>query len=246
MKFILLSVLISTITICNGRVLPDSITGCKRSDPNLNQCSTVLLNKLRPEIEKGIPSIKLPPIDPFKLNVVNIDKALEGIKITGKFTDIVAAGGSKFIVEEVNLNPKTLDGKVKIKIPELKLSGGYDLNGKLLQIPLNIKGKMTGNFNGIDAVVDLKSNEIDDKGVKRLKLTQITSKIKVGGGKLNLVESNAKNQQAADIAMNFFNENSAEVLQSVAPIIDETASQIIKSILSEMLEVIPSEELFPN
>lgn len=50
----------------------------------------------------------------------------------------------------------------------------------------------------------------------------------------------------ADIAMNFFNENSAEVLQSISPIIDDTASQIIKSILSEMLEVIPSEELFPN
>lgn len=81
--------------------IADSIPGCKRTDPNINQCSTVLLNKLRPELEKGIPSIKLPAIDPFKLNVVNIDKALEGIKITGKFTDVVATGGSKFIIEDV-------------------------------------------------------------------------------------------------------------------------------------------------
>lgn len=79
----------------------EGLKACPRNSADYASCLKQAIEKGRPFIEKGIPKMHLPPGDPMIIPKLVIDRALDAVQIKATLTDIVAIGGSKFIIKDI-------------------------------------------------------------------------------------------------------------------------------------------------
>lgn len=239
-------VAIALLGVCYGRRLPEGLKACPRNSQDFASCLKQALEKARPHIEKGVPKMHLPPGDPMVIPKLVIDRSLDAVSIKATLTDIVAIGGSKFIIKDIKVDLPKMEGEITVSVPKVQASNTYDIKGNVLAMQLNGSGKMTGEFSNTKATIYCKFAKVERKGKSYFEIEDIKSKIRMDDARIKLVEANPNNQPAADAAVQFFHQNPRQLLELVAPIIDETASEVIKSIINQVLEVVPADELLPE
>nr|CAD7417892.1 unnamed protein product [Timema poppensis] len=94
----------------------------------------------------GIPKMQVPPAEPFVLPALQIDRDLDSLKIKAHLENIQAFGGSAFVVDKLSVDPHKLTLAMTVTVPSLYVVTDYDVNGRLLLVPLRGKGVFKGNF----------------------------------------------------------------------------------------------------
>jgi len=124
------------------------VTACPRTNnlSEYNKCVLKQLQALTPYLTKGIPSLKLPALDPLFLPSLTVDRNLESLKIRANMSQIRVYGGTNYIVQDLKANPNDLTVFIKARLPHMYVSGDYDVQGRLLLLPLNGVGNFKGNF----------------------------------------------------------------------------------------------------
>lgn len=124
------------------------VTSCPRKDnlAEYNKCILQQLQALTPFLVKGVPSLKLPALDPLFLPSLTIDRNLESLKIKANMTQIRVYGGTNYIVQDLKANPNDLTVSIKVRMPHIYVNGEYDIQGRLLLLPLSGLGNFKGNF----------------------------------------------------------------------------------------------------
>lgn len=124
------------------------VTPCPRTDDlkQYNKCILKTLEALTPHLAKGVPSMKLPALDPLLLPSLTVDRNLEALKIKANMSNIQVFGGSNYLIDAINANPNDLTVSLKLQIPFLHVKGDYDVQGRLLLLPLSGVGSFKGNF----------------------------------------------------------------------------------------------------
>lgn len=105
-----------------------------------------MLEALTPHLAKGIPSMKLPALDPLFLPSLSVDRNLESLKIKANMSNIQVFGGSNFKIEDMDTDPNALTLSMRLRIPHIHVKGNYDVQGRLLLLPLAGVGSFKGNF----------------------------------------------------------------------------------------------------
>ncbi|XP_011879811.1 PREDICTED: circadian clock-controlled protein-like [Vollenhovia emeryi] len=227
--------------------LPPGVTSCPRTS-NLSEYDKCVLKQLQamtPYFAKGVPSLKLPALDPLFLPSLTIDRNLESLKIRANMSQIRVYGGTNFIVQDLKANPNDLTISIKVRLPHMYVNGDYDVQGRLLLLPLSGIGNFKGNFTDTDAQVNAQAKEITDKkGVQRLQINKLVTKIRVGSGKI-VLKSPPAHTLTADAAATFFNSNPRLVLDIASPIIEDTAATVSKALAARALSVLTKQELVP-
>ncbi|KAL2747542.1 Circadian clock-controlled protein [Vespula maculifrons] len=223
------------------------VTACPRTSdlPTYDKCVLKQLETITPFLAKGIPSLKLPPLDPLLLPSLTVDRNLEALKIKANMSQIRVYGATNFLVEELNANPHDLTVSIKVQLPHVHVKGDYDVHGRLLLLPLNGAGSFKGNFTNTEAKVNAQGKEITDKdGIQRLEIDKLDTKIRVGSGNIKL-KAPPSHTVAADAAATFFNSNPRLVLDIASPIIEDTAATISRALAARALGVLTKAELVP-
>jgi hypothetical protein len=124
------------------------VSVCQRSNvpSQYNKCVLKQLEALTPFLAKGIPEMKLPALDPLHLPALAVDRNLEALKIKANMSNIQVFGGSNYLVDDLNADPKELTVYIKVQIPYVHVKGNYDVQGRLLLLPLSGVGSFKGNF----------------------------------------------------------------------------------------------------
>lgn len=227
--------------------LPPGVTSCPRTNnpSEYNKCVLTQLQALTPYLAKGVPSLKLPALDPLFLPSLTIDRNLESLKIKANMSQIRVYGGTNYIVQDLKANPNDLTISIKARMPHMYVVGDYDVQGRLLLLPLNGAGNFKGNFTDTEAQVNAQAKEtIDKNGVQRLEIDKLVAKIRVGNGKITL-KSPPTHTLTADAAATFFNSNPRLVLDIASPIIEDTAATVSKALATRALSVLTKQELVP-
>ncbi|KAL2729613.1 Circadian clock-controlled protein [Vespula squamosa] len=227
--------------------LAPGVTACPRTSdlPTYDKCVLKQLETITPYLAKGIPSLKLPPLDPLLLPSLTVDRNLEALKIKANMSQIRVYGATNFLVEELNANPHDLTVSIKVQLPHVHVKGDYDVHGRLLLLPLNGAGSFKGNFTNTEAKVNAQGKEITDKdGIQRLEIDKLDTKIRVGSGNIKL-KAPPSHTVAADAAATFFNSNPRLVLDIASPIIEDTAATISRALAARALGVLTKAELVP-
>ncbi|XP_001607808.1 circadian clock-controlled protein-like [Nasonia vitripennis] len=227
--------------------LPPGVTVCPRSDkPNeYNKCVLKQLEILTPHLAKGIPAMKLPALDPLLLPSLTVDRNLEALKIKANMSSIQVFGGSSYIIDELKADPNELTAFLKVQIPHLHVKGNYDVQGRLLLLPLSGVGSFKGNFTNTEVRVSARGKEVTDKnGVGRIEIDKLQTKIRVGDGNIKL-KAPPSHTVTADAAANFFNSNPRLVLDIASPIIEDTAATVSRALVARALSAFTKEELVP-
>ncbi|KAF4528887.1 hypothetical protein B566_EDAN017380 [Ephemera danica] len=84
--------------------IPSYVKLCKRTDPQLSACIVDSVNRLKPQLLKGIPEFRIPPYDPLKIPQVEL--------------------------AEVDLD--NLRVEIDLDLPKLRLLAEYKINGRIL------------------------------------------------------------------------------------------------------------------
>lgn len=124
------------------------VTACP-STGNLNaygKCVLEQLEAIRPYLPRGIASLKLPALDPLLLPSLTVDRSLEALKIRANMTQVRVYGASNFLVDDLKADPKALSVDLRVTLPYIHVKGDYDVQGRLLLLPLNGVGNFKGNF----------------------------------------------------------------------------------------------------
>lgn len=124
------------------------VTSCPRTDnlPEYNKCILKQLQALTPLLVKGVPSLKLPALDPLFLPSLTVDRNLDSLKIKANMSQIHVYGGTNYVVRDLKANPNDLTVSIKVLMPHIHVNGEYDVQGRLLLLPLSGLGNFKGNF----------------------------------------------------------------------------------------------------
>lgn len=109
-------------------------------------CVLQQLNAITPYLANGIPSLKLPALDPLFLPSLTVDRNLETLKIKANMSQIRVYGATNFAIDDLKANPNDLSVNIKVRLPHVHMNGNYDVQGRLLLLPLNGAGNFKGNF----------------------------------------------------------------------------------------------------
>ncbi|XP_012263652.2 circadian clock-controlled protein daywake-like [Athalia rosae] len=241
-SLVFLSVLATALASLPPGVMPCSTDGDLET---YNNCVLQQVAVLRPYLPKGIASLKLPALDPLLLPSLTIDRNLDALKIKANMTQVHVYGVSNFLIDELKAHPKDLSVEMTLSLPELQVNGDYDIQGRILLLPLSGVGNFKGNFSGTKAHVMARGKETADKnGIQRVEIDDIELKIRVGDGTLTL-KAPPRHTLAADAAAAFFNSNPRLVLDIASPIIEDTAVTISKALAARALGVLTKQEILP-
>ncbi|XP_076683084.1 circadian clock-controlled protein daywake [Andrena cerasifolii] len=239
--------LIATWTGAAVGELPPGVQPCPPTNDlqQYNRCVMKQLKAITPYLAKGIPSLKLPALDPLFLPSLTVDRNLEALKIKANMSQIRVHGATNFLIDDLKANPNDLSVAIKVQLPHVHVKGDYDVQGRLLLLPLNGAGSFKGNFTNTEAQVNAQGKEVTDKnGVQRIEIDKLVTKIRVGDGNIKL-KSPPSHTLAADAAATFFNSNPRLVLDIASPIIEDTAATVSRALAARALGVLTKQELLP-
>lgn len=124
------------------------VTGCPRTDDlaEFNDCVLKQLQALTPYLSKGVPSLKLPALDPLFLPSLTVDRNLDSLKVKANLTKIRVYGATNYVMRELKANPNDLTVSFRAQLPHVHVNGDYNVQGRLLLVPLTGLGNFKGNF----------------------------------------------------------------------------------------------------
>ncbi|KAG8036445.1 hypothetical protein G9C98_003767 [Cotesia typhae] len=128
--------------------LPPGVIPCSPSEsPDAyDSCVLQQLMILTPQLVKGIPSLKLPPLDPLSLPSLIVDRNLDAIRVKANLSSVRVYGASNYEIDELRAKPNDLSVFLRLRIPYIHVKGNYEVKGNLLLISLNGNGAFKGNF----------------------------------------------------------------------------------------------------
>uniref|UniRef100_A0A2S2Q1H3 Circadian clock-controlled protein n=1 Tax=Sipha flava TaxID=143950 RepID=A0A2S2Q1H3_9HEMI len=232
-----------------AKKLPNFVHVCKRSDPQLDKCLIQTIESVRPELPNGIPKLQIPALEPMTIPMLVVNRNEDSLKVKATIKDIQAWGGSKFVVSNLKINLEKLSGEGTILLPNLLVNCTYDVDGRLMVIPLQGQGIFIGNITNTKA--DVKANvEVlkDKKNREYFQIKDIRIKLKVGDatGKMISQNINKNNDALTETASTFYHQNRRVVLDIITPIAEEIAVEFALQIGNNILKTILYDEILPK
>ncbi|XP_063224814.1 circadian clock-controlled protein daywake-like [Bacillus rossius redtenbacheri] len=226
--------------------VPNYVQVCKRNDPLYTECVLQSIENIRPRLAKGIPKMRVPPLEPFVLPMLDVERDTNNLKIRAHLENITASGGSGFIVDKLRLDPYKLSLSMVVRVPRVSAQADYDVTGRLLVVPLRGQGLFLGKFTDTRVEVEASAKEHEVDGKKRLQVDQLRSKVTVGGVDFKFLNKNPADAVITNTATAFIQENRRRVLEVAMPVIEETVDEVGTALANSIFQALPLEELLPE
>ncbi|XP_072397841.1 protein takeout-like isoform X1 [Diabrotica undecimpunctata] len=221
--------------------IPSYIQPCSVSDPDFEKCCLEHGKEALPHILKGDRKFGIPNMVPLLIPQINVN-AGEGLRIFLK--DVQTHGLNTTELIKVKIDTKAKKLSIKIKIPELKLLGKYDIDGKVMV--LKIQGNGDFNIVAYDGEYEYNANYLlhNVGGEDYFDLAdKDTLDFVVRDLKVHLDNLFNGDKELGDQMNKFLNENWETVIKEFGPAISETVRSIGRSIASAIFGKIPYHQL---
>ncbi|KAJ9599799.1 hypothetical protein L9F63_026353, partial [Diploptera punctata] len=162
--------------------LPNYIDPCVRNSPEFEEC---LLNRtmmVMPHIGEGVPELNVPRVEPLIVHMLHLEQGSSGVKLKMSLRDLNIRGLSMYLFRKFKLDLSSMPhATALIWLPRIMLDADYEVDGKLLLVPLKGKGHMYANASSltVDLSVGLQRRQVDGKTYLHPLSTNI--KLKFGG-----------------------------------------------------------------
>jgi hypothetical protein len=217
----------------SSRKIPSYVKLCNKSEPDFDACLINSVETLRPRMNKGIPKLNVPPIEPFRLPELEINRNLQAIQMRAILQNVAAYGASGFIINRLKADPEKLTLELSITLPHILLA------------PIKSKGIFRGNFTDVQGKAKVDGKVTIKDGVEYLQVNNIKVQIQFGGSSIKISDKDDKRGLLNESVLQFYNQNKKEILNIILPIAQETAEEIITQIGNSILNSVPFSELLP-
>ncbi|KAH8235874.1 hypothetical protein KR032_009803, partial [Drosophila birchii] len=204
----------------------------------------------------GLPNLKMSSLEPLELGTVRVESGGHSESVQFK---LVMSQAKLYNLANTGV-VKSLKGFVKdpsfskplklvmvIDVPELELQAKYDVNGKLLILPIiskgdiNIKLKQV-NFKSRITAVPVKRSD----GHTYLSITDYKVLTKVKNGHFDMSNLFNDNVELRESTLKVLNQEWDTLAIDVQPKINEASAAVFKPLLQHLLNDIPYDSFFEN
>ncbi|KRT83899.1 hemolymph juvenile hormone-binding protein [Oryctes borbonicus] len=238
-------IIVGTAVFVVEGVIPDYIHVCSATDADISKCILNSIALLRPQLEKGIKELDVPPLEPLPLDEITLKRGPTSTSITANITDIKVWGASKFEIQELRANVRKNKFNFRVRLPYLYFQGKYDLDMQILLIKLRGKGPITGNFSNYECEAVMKGTKIQRDGEEYLRFDKMKVKIFVGEAKLNLENLFGGDPILGRVSNDILSQNSELFLNEIRPNLEASLAEKFTDIANKITLRFTYNELFP-
>ncbi|XP_050456597.1 protein takeout-like [Cataglyphis hispanica] len=244
--FAFLLIIVGFITV-RARNIPPFLKICHRNDPNLNECVKQSVNSLRPYLKTGIPALQIPPCEPLRVPQIEISQAVGPISITSTYTDIEVQGGTNFTLKSVKIDIDKDRVRLKLYLPRLEMIARYNMNGRIMLLPITGNGLARGNFTDIEVIATVQGERYQSQKTGEIHYRVVDFYVDFDVGNANIYLDNLFNGDGTlSNAMNLFlNDNWKVVAAEIKPALENTVSDIFKTFSNKIYSKFPLDTLLP-
>lgn len=245
---LVLSLLAADHAVSSGKI-PSYVSPCKRDSDDLNQCIVNAWEALRPKMGEGIPKLKIPPLEPFSIPEMSIDRRTDSLDVKATMTQLAIMGVNSVMFSKLNVDLTDLSGSVSLAFADLNVTTLYVMDAMLMKIvPMKGQGKFNGTLNDIKVNVTGRAelSPKNERGNSYLKLVEIKFKGFISNARGRLVDTtnNPENKIFAETANMFYDNNRRGVLDILTPFIEEFCESLVLELANQILSTVPFEEMF--
>lgn len=206
-----------------------------------------IITKVISRVGPGNVGLNLPPIDPLKINAINIAQgASSPVSIQLDLMNQDIYGLKDIKVTKVRGFEKNPEGvfEVGADLAQIKLIGDYKIDGRVLVLPIQGHGKSNLTLNDLTINIRFRMKPTQKKNglyvkTDKFKFTMETKKMYIN------LENLFNGDKALSDNMNLFlNENWQDILQELKPSIQDAFSQIIGSLVNSVFAKVAYSDIF--
>ncbi|XP_049286339.1 uncharacterized protein LOC125765363 [Anopheles funestus] len=243
MKLQIVLLLTAALIGCGSTAkFPASFSRCKQEDGN---CLLEAITATFRNFHKGVPEIGLVPLDPLRIDKMDIVQGDGPINIVLNFKKVDLTGFQHAQIKKANgftSNPTKMD--LNLVVPVASLVGGYRINGKVLILP--IQGEGSSNMTMADCDISLKwtGKLVDRNGKQFYQVDKF--KVHFDTSRFYMDFSNLFNgDKALGDNMNvFLNDNWQDILKELKPAISAAFTKIFEAVVTNVFNKVPYNELY--
>ncbi|XP_058060767.1 protein takeout-like [Anopheles bellator] len=242
MKAQIAALLIVAVTVGHAAKFPDSFSRCGQED---GKCLLAAITATFRSFYKGVPEIGLVPLDPLRIDKMDIVQGDGPINIELNFRKVDLVGFREAQIKKASgftANPTKME--LNLLVPVASLIGGYKINGKVLILP--IQGQGSSNMTMVNCDITLKwvGKLVDKNGKQFFQVDK--SKANFDTSRFYMDFTNLFNgDKALGDNMNvFLNENWQDILKELKPAIAAAFTKIFEAVVSNVFNKVPYSELY--
>ncbi|XP_041784693.1 uncharacterized protein LOC121600295 [Anopheles merus] len=221
---------------------PNAFSRCKQEDGN---CLLEAVTATFRNFHKGVPEIGLVPLDPLRIDKMDIVQGDGPINIVLNFKKVDLSGFREAQIKKINgftSNPTKME--MNLLVPVASLVGGYRINGKVLILP--IQGEGNSNMTMVNCDISLKwtGKLVEKSGQQFYQVDKF--KVHFDTSRFYMDFSNLFNgDKALGDNMNvFLNDNWQDILKELKPAISAAFTKIFQAVVSNVFNKVPYNELY--
>ncbi|XP_018570119.1 protein takeout-like [Anoplophora glabripennis] len=216
------------------------IKPCSKSAPDFDECCVAHGKDALPHMLKGDKEYNIPNLTPFVVPLVSLSSANLKIGIR----DMHLHGLETNELKQVKFDFDNKKVTVKIFFNVINIIGDFEMDGKILMIPLQGSGKSNITAVGVDVVYSLDYKLETKEGDEYFSIVSATSDFTSEKLYIDINDLLGGNKELGDTINKALNENWRALMESVKPVIAETIVKIGNSIIDGFSSTVPFADIF--
>lgn len=227
MLSITIGVAYSQATLDNIHPIYKEVVDCYIKSKPVDEAkfSTCLLefwNRNKAKLVAGIPELKLPPLDPLKIQNIVFNEKGSVVDVNAKFTDVVVTGAGDHTAKALKVDRAKRTLTLSLTFPQLNSTGTYEANGTILLLAVNGKGPFTLSLKGVNA--DAVATLVNEGG--KIKISKVDTTFNITELKVT-VSGLLGGGEVETAIVNMLNDNSQQILDDIRPNLQKQLSDSI-------------------
>ncbi|XP_067004639.2 protein takeout [Anabrus simplex] len=222
----------------------DYFTLCSRSDPNLGECIKNSMTKAKPKLIEGIPELQLVPLEPLHIPLLEFKDGQGNFEFHMTLRNLIVRGLKDFDVKDCKMDIDKGHLDMDIVTPQMNFEAQYEVDGKILVVPIQGNGDVVFNFTGVRTIASIRTKTIQKDGQEYRPIEDLKWTIEVDKGQSHFTNLFNGDKTLGDATNKFLNENHKEAFETLKSLPEEAFGQFFKEMGNKIFAQYPIDELF--
>lgn len=216
-------------------------------------------------MQYGIPELYIPPLEPLMIPQIKMDQDTGAVYVHSTYRNIHIYGLSNFTIKSLSIDGNKMKFVSTLKFPNITMTADYEIDGKIMMMPLSGNGECTANFSkfcnqtfrsfkliyffclaDVELQTVLLGERLKKDGRVYLRIKNIALNYNVGKVKLDLKNLFNGDDSMGDRMNKFLNENWDSLSEELRPLLEKSLTEVVKTSTDKLLKAYSYDDLLPE
>lgn len=238
--------LLTPVAHAKSKKASDYFTLCHRGESDFAGCVKRAIEEAKPKLVQGIPELRLPSVDPLKLQQLELQEGQGNFRFTMRLKDASITGFRNCEIRSVKSSPDLSSWEIDAFTPHLHVDGRFEMEGRLLALPIQGQGEGFMDFYNVSTIHELTLKNVTRKGKLYNHVDTKKWILDTDFATANFTKLFNGDPTLGNATNKFLNENWREMFETYKHLPEEAFGQYFYELENGFFHQFPLEELFPE